>query len=115
MIRKANECPVEHREQMRGGPGTVHITNFVNKEELYNKGRLFGKITLEPGCGIGFHIHENEEEIFNIIKGTAVYNDNGTEVTVTAGDVTICGAGTGHGITNKSDETVELTALIVLK
>ena len=115
MIRKATECNVELREQMRGGPGTVRITNFVSKDELYGKGRLFGKITLEPGCGIGFHVHENEEEIFSIIKGTAVYSDNGTDVEVTAGDVTICEAGTGHSITNKSNETVELTALIMLK
>jgi quercetin dioxygenase-like cupin family protein len=29
------------------------------------------------------------------------------------GDVTICPAGTGHGIANRSDETVELVAVIV--
>jgi len=34
---------------------------------------------------------------------------------VSAGDVTICPAGTGHGIANKTDEVVELVAVIVYK
>ncbi|MBO6046415.1 MAG: cupin domain-containing protein, partial [Erysipelotrichaceae bacterium] len=48
-----------------------------------------------------------------ILKGTAVYNDNGTFVEVSAGDVTICPEGTKHGIANKTDEVVELIAVIV--
>jgi quercetin dioxygenase-like cupin family protein len=47
------------------------------------------------------------------MKGTAEYNDNGEIRTVKAGDVTICPTGTGHGIANKTDEVVELTAVIV--
>jgi quercetin dioxygenase-like cupin family protein len=115
MIRKSNECNVEHREHMRDGNGIVEITNFATPEELNDKGRLFGKITLNPGCSIGYHVHETDSELFYIIKGTAEYNDNGTPVTVTAGDVTICPAGTGHSIANNGDEVVELVATIVYK
>lgn len=113
MIRKAAECKKDFRENMRGGDGTVEITNFVTPEELNDKGRMFSRITLQPGCGIGYHIHENESELFYIIEGEAVYNDNGTEVTISAGDVTVCPAGTSHSITNKSDKVVEIAALIV--
>ncbi len=113
MIRKAEDCKIELREHMRDGDGTVQITHFSTAEELNEKGRLFGKITLNPGCGIGFHVHETDSELFYIIKGTAEYDDNGTKVTVSAGDVTVCPAGTGHSITNKTDEVVELVAVIV--
>lgn len=113
MIRKAEECAVENRVNMRGGDGTVKITNFVSKEELYGKGRLFSRITLEPVCSIGWHIHENDSEIFFIECGTAIYNDNGTEVKAGAGDVLICPAGTGHAIANKGNEKVDLIAVIV--
>ncbi len=113
MIRKADACNVEFREHMRDGDGTVQITHFSTADELNNKGRLFGKITLNPGCGIGYHVHEKDAELFYILKGTAEYSDNGTPVTVTAGDVTICPTGTGHSITNKTDEVVELVAVIV--
>ena len=113
MIRKAAECRKESREHMRGGDGTVHITHFATTEELYEKGRLFGNITLNPGCGIGFHVHEKDSELFYIMKGTALYNDNGVEGTVSAGDVTICPAGAGHSIANNGEETVEICAVIV--
>ena len=114
MIRKADECKVEYREHMRGGEGTVEITNFISgSAELYEKGRLFSKITLKPGTGIGYHVHETDSELFYFLNGPLEYNDNGTVVTVNAGDVAICPAGTGHAVTNNTDETKELVALIV--
>ncbi len=114
MIRTKEECRIEYREKMRDGKGTVEITHFIEgPEELYDKGRLFSKITLKSGCSIGYHVHENDSELFYIIKGSAQYNDNGTVKTVNAGDVMICPKGTGHGIENCTDETVEFVALIV--
>ncbi len=114
MIRKAQDCKVEYREHMRDGDGTVKLTSFIaGPEELNDKGRLFSRITLEPGCSIGFHIHDKDAELFYILKGTAQYDDNGTVREVTAGDVTLCPTGTGHGIANRTDETVELVAVIV--
>ena len=113
MIRKATECNKEYRENMRGGNGTVEITNFATRSELNDKGRLFANITLKPGCSIGYHVHEKDSELFYIMKGEALYNDNGTECTVRAGDVTVCPAGAGHSIANNSEETVEICAVIV--
>ena len=116
MIRAARDCKIEYREHMRGGDGVVVITNYINgPEELNDKGRLFAKITLNPGCSIGYHVHETDAELFYIMKGTAEYNDNGQIRTVTAGDVTICPSGEGHGIANRTEDIVELTAVIVYK
>ena len=116
MIRKAENCAVELREHMRDGDGTVKLTGFIaSPEELNGKGRLFSKITLEPGCSIGYHVHEDDGELFYILSGTAEYSDNGSVETVTAGDVTICPPGTGHSIANRGTETVELVALILYK
>ncbi len=115
MIRRAEDCSIEYREHMRDGDGTVKLTHFVGgPEELNGKGRLFARITLEPGCGIGYHVHEKDAELFYVMKGTAEYSDNGEIRTVNAGDVTICPVGQGHAITNRSaTETVELAALIL--
>ena len=113
MIKKAESFKKDYRENMRGGSGTVEITNFVTPEDLNNKGRLFASIILRPGCGIGFHIHENESELYYLVKGEALYSDNGVEYTLRAGDVTLCPAGTGHAITNNGNEDVEICAVIV--
>lgn len=113
MVKSFNDFNTELRENMRGGDGTVIVSSFVTPEELNNKGRLFGKIVLKPGCGIGYHVHETDSELFYIIKGTAVYDDGGVKTSVTAGDVTLTPAGTGHSIKNEGTEDVELIALIV--
>ena len=113
MIRKAADFTTEYRENMRGGNGTVELTSFATPEELYNKGRLFASITLKPGCSIGYHVHEADSELFYLMKGEVLYNDNGTECTLTAGDVMICPAGTGHSIANNGTETAEVCAVIV--
>lgn len=113
MIRKAADCKKEYRENMRGGNGTVEITNFASPEELYEKGRLFANITLKPGCSIGFHVHEKDSELFYLMKGEVLYNDNGVEYTLSAGDVMLCPAGTGHAVANNSEENAEICAVIV--
>ena len=102
MIRRGNECQIEYREHMRDGDGTVQLTNFITgPAELCGKGRLFSRLTLNPGCGIGYHVHEGDSELFFILKGTAEYSDNGTICQVSAGDVTICPPGQGHSITTR--------------
>ncbi len=113
MIKKQSQFSSDCRENMRGGNGIVQLTNFASDADLNHKGRLFGTIVLEPGCSIGYHVHEADSELFYILKGKAVYNDNGTETTVEAGDVTYCPAGTGHSIACAGEERVELVALIV--
>ena len=50
-----------------------------------------------------------------INAGRAIYNDDGTEYEVGAGDVMICEDGHGHAIRNVTEEDCEFTALIVLK
>ena len=114
MVRRKSECKVDYREHMRDGDGTVKLTDLISgPEELCGKGRLFSVITLEPGCSIGYHVHEGDSELFYILKGTGVYNDGGTEVTVHPGDVAICPPGTGHSMANRTDEVLEFAAVIV--
>ena len=114
MIRRAEECKVSYRERMREGDGTTMMTDFIKgPEELNGKGRLFSKMTLNPGCSVGFHVHEGESELYYIMKGQGLYNDGGEFVPVSAGDMTICPPGTGHGIANNGDEVLVVVALIL--
>ena len=50
MIIKANECKADARKNMKGGDGTVYVTEFVSANELNGNGRLFGNIHLDPGA-----------------------------------------------------------------
>ena len=114
MIKRSNEMTDNVKVNMRGGDGEVSIREILLKGEYKGNARLVGTITLEPGCSIGAHVHENEEEIFYIIKGTATYNDNGETVILNEGDSCLCLGGQEHSIANRMTEgKVQLFAVIL--
>jgi quercetin dioxygenase-like cupin family protein len=100
---------------MRGGAGSVEILNVVSKDVLPSKTRLFGLVTLEKGCAIGKHEHTGESEIFYVLSGQGVLDDNGTVRTVKQGDSHICRSGEYHAITNEQDEPLKFIAAIILE
>lgn len=114
MVTRSENCPRKD-VCLREGKGTVNIKDLATAEDLYNHGRLFAQISIEPGHSIGFHDHQRESELFYVIKGEGVYNDNGKEVTVGVGDVCICPSGESHCIENKGSELLQLVALIVME
>ena len=114
MVIRSDKCPVKD-VCLREGKGTVNIKDLASAEDLYNHGRLFAQISVEPGHSIGLHAHEHERELFYIIKGEGVYNDNGTEVTVGVGDVCICGDCETHCVENKGTELLQMVALIIME
>ena len=115
MVKRKGSYTVQQNENMRGGDGVVTIEHLLTGEELYEKGRLYAKITLEPGCSIGHHIHEGEMESYHIITGQAEVDDNGDTVTVNAGDTVLTKSGEGHSIKNTGNVTLEFMALILYK
>ncbi|MCK5843979.1 MAG: cupin domain-containing protein [Victivallales bacterium] len=113
MIRRKDECECSVREQMRGGEGEVQIKKLWDPEtELKANNRLFAKLVLNPGSSIGFHRHDNEEEVFFVIRGAAEADDDGNTVTLNPGDTILTGNGSGHSIKSVGSEPLELLAVI---
>ncbi len=113
MIRKANEMNKDVMHQMRGGEGNVEITHMFKKEELKGKARLCAKIKVNPGSSIGLHEHVDEEEIFYIIRGKGIFDDNGVETDLSVGDAIITGDGAAHSVKNNGQEPLEMVAVIL--
>ncbi len=114
MVKRAEEMVREIKEQMRGGKGSVEITHIFQKDELRGKARLCARLTINPGCSIGLHPHMDEEEIFYVISGRGLVNDNGAEKEVKAGDGILTGGGASHAIENIGNEPLVLFAVILL-
>lgn len=113
MVRTKQEQTVEFK-CIRGGNGEAELHNILNdKEELYGKGRMFSHMILAPGRSIGEHRHEGDNEIFYFLKGSGLYNDNGSPVRVRPGDTAVCNDGECHSLLNDGDEPLELIALIL--
>ena len=115
MIKKETELKQAVNENMRGGTGSVTLTHLAGADDMYGKSRLYARATIKPGCSIGYHVHENETEVFHIISGTALYDDNGENVELYPGDVTVTPSGEGHSIANNGDIDLEVIALIILE
>ena len=113
MIRKKADQAVEFR-CIRGGKGEAEMHKITNgEEELFGKGRMFNHMFLAPGDSVGEHSHSGDNEIYYFLSGTGTYNDNGTIVSVGAGDTTICREGEMHSLVNTGDVPLELIALIL--
>lgn len=113
-IKRADEREAGITPHPQGADGEMKWINITdNDEELMNKGRLFKEITLEKGCGVGYHIHNGDAEYYLVLAGEAEYDDNGTKTTIKAGDVTYTPPGEGHGVLNVKDEPFKIVALIL--
>ncbi len=113
MIKRNNEYRVDCRHEMRGGNGEVRIEHLWDcANELNANNRLFARLTLNPGCSIGFHRHENEEEVFVIISGCAEADDDGKTVILGTGDTILTGGGAGHSIKCHGDQPLVMLAVI---
>jgi len=115
MVKRKGSYPVMERENMRGGEGVVKIEELLTTAEIYDNGRLYGKITLEPGASIGAHVHEGEMEGFYIICGEAELYDNGEIVRLFPGDTSLNISGEEHALKNVGDTTLEVIALVLNK
>ena len=103
MIKRASEMTSTVKVNMRGGDGQAVVTDILDKGEYKGSARLLGTILLEPGCSIGAHVHENEEEVFYVIEGTATYDDNGKTEILHQGDSCLCLGGQKHSLANREE------------
>jgi len=115
MVKRSNDYEVQVIENMRGGDGSVKIEHLLTPDEMNNKGRLFAKITIEPGSSAGHHVHEGEMESYYIVSGEAEYDDNGKTVKLYPGDTTLTPPGEGHAVKNIGSTPLEIIALILFE
>ena len=99
------------REYMRGGKKQVNTTELSAR--LPEKMRLFSVLTLIPGASIGYHVHENETEMFYFLEGCARVQDDDKTFDVTAGDSMATFSGHGHGVENTGETNLVILAAII--
>ena len=111
MITRKQERQTQRREAMRGGNGAALLTPA--SKELPANARLFSEIRLAPGASIGYHVHENETELFLFLEGEGRVMDDETEVLVHPGDSMAPFSGHGHSVESVGDTDLVLVAVIV--
>jgi len=97
MIIDFNKIEKEEKINFRGGEG---IAIFYAYRDNINK--IF-KIVLNPGCSIGMHSHENDQEIMFLLDGILEIIDDDVKIIMNAGQVNYCIKSHRHSIKNISD------------
>lgn len=116
MIRRRNDRARNVTEHFKGADGRLVADQILTgAEEMNGKGRLFNHCRLDKDCGIGWHVHAGDDEIYYILSGEGEFNDNGTAAVVRPGDVLVTRDGEGHALVNRGDEPLEFIALILYK
>jgi quercetin dioxygenase-like cupin family protein len=113
MIRHKAQIPHEIREHLFGGQGSLDCIPLLTGDEFHGKGRMYSVNTLKPGHRVGVHTHKGDFEAYYILKGEGLYNDNGVETRVKAGDITYTWDGESHGLLNDGAGDLEMIALIL--
>lgn len=98
MVRRNEQLTHLFNERMKGGEGTVEVIRVLEPGEYKSGLKLIAELVLRPGCSLGYHTHEGEEEIIHVLSGSALYNDDGELTGLSAGDSCVCLSGHGHSI-----------------
>lgn len=105
---------IEVRKNAAGGKGEVCLEHLLSKKQMHDKCSTFARITIKPGCSLGYHQHKGNSEAYYILKGKGIYNNNGTEVEVGPGTTTFCPDGEFHALSNEDGtEDLVFMALII--
>lgn len=111
MITRKEQQAHSVREFMRGGKKFVQHTEL--SAQLPERLRIFNILTLIPGASIGYHVHENESEMFYFIEGNGRVQDDDAFYDITAGDSMATFSGHGHAVENTGDTDLVILATIV--
>ncbi len=97
------------------GKEKMFKTNLADFDAADPRIRLFSLIQLKPGEEVEYHMHLGESETFFFLSGKGIYNDNGNNVDITSGMVTLTPSGQGHAVKNTGDGMLVFIALIVVE
>ncbi|MDR1622921.1 MAG: cupin domain-containing protein [Synergistaceae bacterium] len=118
MIFRSGELEKVIVDKPRGGPGQMEclFAFQMGKAPEGSAYQVLASQTLEPGSGLGYHQHPDNEELYVIISGHGTFIDNGNvEKPVGPGDMTLTLRGESHGLTNTGSEPLRFLAAIAKK
>lgn len=113
IVRTKSEFRVDKRENMRGGEGVIRFEHYFEKDEIKAPCRLCAKAVVPVGGSIGLHQHQNEDEVFIILKGRGLIDDGQTYRDVGPGDAILTLGDGYHGLKNTGDTDLEFIAVVM--
>jgi len=94
----------------QGGDGTLYCSDFFAGEApgAFDFVRC---LVLPSGTSIGSHVHEGTDELYVVLSGEGVYEENGERTAVATGDLVVLRSGGSHALYNTSVFDLRLLAV----
>ncbi len=113
MIIRKKDMKQEARPNALGGEGAPLFHILLDPKYLKDEAKMFNIVEFKPGESLGLHRHTDNFEIYYILEGKAVVNDNGIDVEVGAGDLIYTADGAQHSIENIGDTNMKMIATVI--
>lgn len=113
MVINTNIIPEVIRPNAYGGDGRLLSRVLLTEEQWRNELKLCNRLRIEPGSEIGRHAHVDDFELYYILSGTGLLDDDGEPRQVNPGDLIYTADGAFHSLRNNGVEMLELLAIVI--
>ena len=113
MVINEKEMLTEIVEKAHDGSGITEIKHLIPPDKMPANASMFSIATLQAWSSIGVHTHLTESEVYYILSGKGVIDDDGRRIPIKAGDCHMCCKGSEHGIVNDNDEPLVFLVVII--
>lgn len=98
---------------MRGGDGTIRFRPWFKPGDFGARVSLCTEMTIGPGCSVGEHRHDGEDEIYIVLSGEGEIRERGEWLPIRPGDAILTGRGASHAVRNPGEKPLVIAAVIV--
>ena len=102
-IASADRADMKELSDVHGGAGTILFNSLWNRADFESPFAFVHCAILLPGGGIGYHRHDDSEEIFIAIDNASQFTHNGRTAVVEGGAAVPLRSGEIHAIYNHTD------------
>ena len=84
-VNNAQREDIQELSDVHGGAGTIFFGRLWERNDFETPFAFVDSAVLPPGGGIGYHRHDDSEEIFVTVDNAAQYTHNGRTAIVEGG------------------------------
>jgi mannose-6-phosphate isomerase-like protein (cupin superfamily) len=107
IVGTPREIAGETRTGSHGGVGAYFVRTLLDAVPG-SPFRYVRDLTLEPGATIGDHLHQGDDEVYFVVKGTGVAAVDGEERLLEAGAAILTRSGSRHSLHNTGSEPLRI-------
>lgn len=108
MIRNYLTCESEVFQNGHGGIGEIFVHKVFRRTDFKGGWDFALRVVMPPNSSMGVHQHEQNEEMYILLKGEGLMTIEGNKQRVGVGDMILNKPEGTHGLFNDSDRDIEL-------